>query len=105
MNDLSRCFLLDYNGRNSVWIYDYPYHSLNPAQAIERILEGSGSNEDDYTEKGVQILRGILEREKKRTIHNRTADPNERSGRRFYVGAKSDKLVIRQVIRQNKLDV
>ncbi len=42
----------------------YPYHSLNPAQAIERILEGSGSNEDDYTEKGVQILRGILEREK-----------------------------------------
>ena len=42
MNDLSRCFLLDYNGRNSVWIYDYPYHSLNPAQAIERILEGSG---------------------------------------------------------------
>ena len=43
----------------------YPYHSLDPAQAIERILEGSGSREEDYTEKGVQILRGILEREKK----------------------------------------
>lgn len=43
----------------------YPYHSLDPAQAIERILEGSGSREEDYTEKGVQILRGILDREKK----------------------------------------
>ena len=43
----------------------YPYHSLDPAQAIERILESSGSKEDDYTEKGVQILRGILNREKK----------------------------------------
>lgn len=83
----------------------YPYHSLNPAQAIERILEGSGSNEDDYTEKGVQILRGILEREKKRTIYNRTAVPTEKTGRRFYVDTGLDKLVIRQVIRQNKLDV
>lgn len=43
----------------------YPYHSLDPAQAIERILESSGSKEEDYTEKGVQILRGILNREKK----------------------------------------
>lgn len=43
----------------------YVYHSLDPAQAIERFLEGSGSKEEDYTEKGVQILRGILEREKK----------------------------------------
>ena len=43
----------------------YAYHSLDPAQAIERFLEGSGSKEEDYTEKGVQILRGILEREKK----------------------------------------
>ena len=42
----------------------YPYHSLDPAQAIERILEGSGSKEEDYTEKGVRILRVILEREK-----------------------------------------
>ena len=79
----------------------YPYRSLAPAQAIERILEGSGSNEDDHTEKGVQILRGILEHEKKRTIHNRTAVPAEKSGRRFYAGIKSDKLVIRQVVYQN----
>ncbi|MBO5035373.1 MAG: antitoxin [Oscillospiraceae bacterium] len=43
----------------------YPYHSLDPAQAIERILEGSGSKEEDYTEKGVKIFRKILEREKK----------------------------------------
>lgn len=43
----------------------YAYHSLDLAQAIERFLEGSGSKEEDYTEKGVQILRGILEREKK----------------------------------------
>ena len=43
----------------------YPYHSLDPAQAIERILESNGSEEEDYTEKGVRVLRGILEREKK----------------------------------------
>lgn len=43
----------------------YPYHSLDPAQAIERILESSDSKEEDYTEKGVQILREILNREKK----------------------------------------
>lgn len=30
----------------------YAYHSLDPAQAIERFLEGSGSKEEDYTEKG-----------------------------------------------------
>jgi len=43
----------------------YPYHSLDPAQAIERILESNGSEEEDYTEKGVRVLRKILEREKK----------------------------------------
>ncbi len=43
----------------------YPLHSLDPAQAIERILEGLGSEEEDYTEKGVRILRRILEREKR----------------------------------------
>lgn len=47
----------------------YPYHSLDPAQAIERILEGNDSQEEDYTEKGVRILREILEREKKETIY------------------------------------
>ena len=43
----------------------YPYHSLDPAQAIERILESSGDDEEDYTQRGVSILRKILEREKK----------------------------------------
>ena len=43
----------------------YPVHSLDPAQAIERILEGNGNSEEDYTEKGVRILREILAREKK----------------------------------------
>lgn len=42
----------------------YPYHSLDPAQAIERIVESSGSEEGDYTERGVRILREILERER-----------------------------------------
>ena len=43
----------------------YPYHSLDPAQAIERILESRGNEEEDYTEKGVRVLRRILERERK----------------------------------------
>lgn len=44
----------------------YPYHSLDPAQAIERILESSRVvGEEDYTERGVKILREILEREEK----------------------------------------
>lgn len=44
----------------------FPYHSLDPAQAIERILESAGDKTEDYTEKGVRILREILEREKKK---------------------------------------
>lgn len=42
----------------------YPYHSLDPAQAIERILESCGIEQEDYTEKGVKILQKIIEREK-----------------------------------------
>ena len=42
----------------------YPYHSLDPAQAIERILESGGNKENDYTNRGVKIFRRILEREK-----------------------------------------
>lgn len=41
----------------------YPYHSLDPAQAIERILEAKGACEEDFTERGVKILREIMERE------------------------------------------
>lgn len=40
----------------------YPYHSLDPAQAIERILEARGVVEEDMTARGVKILREILKR-------------------------------------------
>ena len=43
----------------------YPYHSLDPAQAIERILEAKGVNERDLTAKGVKILRDIMKNENK----------------------------------------
>lgn len=38
----------------------FPYHSLDPAQAIERILEAKGLGEKDFTQKGVEILRKLL---------------------------------------------
>lgn len=41
----------------------YPYHSLDPAQAIDRILEAKGLREEDMTQKGVQIFRELLNRE------------------------------------------
>ena len=40
----------------------FPYHSLDPQQAIERILEGAGIkivNEEDAISRGVEILRKI----------------------------------------------
>lgn len=40
----------------------YPYHSLDPAQAIERIIEAKGLGEDDYIQRGVEMLREILRR-------------------------------------------
>lgn len=42
----------------------FPYHSLAPSQAIERILEAKGWKEDDYTAKGVDIMRNMLHRRK-----------------------------------------
>lgn len=42
----------------------YPYHSLDPAQAIERILESKNLREDDLTQKGVEILRRIMSEKK-----------------------------------------
>lgn len=42
----------------------FPYHSLAPSQAIERILEAKGWEEDDYTAKGVDIMRNVLHRRK-----------------------------------------
>lgn len=41
----------------------YPYHSLDPAQAIERIIEANGLGEEDYIQKGVALLREILRRD------------------------------------------
>ncbi|MBQ3005768.1 MAG: antitoxin [Clostridia bacterium] len=43
----------------------YPYHSLDPTQAIERILEAKKMKEEDFTQKGVQIFREILKRKNK----------------------------------------
>ncbi|MEY8369436.1 hypothetical protein AALA24_11845 [Anaerovoracaceae bacterium 42-11] len=43
----------------------YPYHSLDPTQAIERILEAKGVNERDLTAKGVKIMRDIMKNENK----------------------------------------
>ena len=40
----------------------YPYHSLDPSQAIERIMEAKKLREEDYTEKGVRLLREKLKR-------------------------------------------
>ena len=50
--------------KNSRALY-YPYHSLDPAQAIERILEARGVNEKDLTARGVKIMRDIMKSEKK----------------------------------------
>ena len=43
----------------------YPYHSFDPAQAIERILEAKGVNERDLTARGVKIMRDIMKNENK----------------------------------------
>ena len=43
----------------------YPYHSLDPAQAIERILEAKGMKEEDLTTRGVKILRELMKHEEK----------------------------------------
>lgn len=41
----------------------YPYHSLDPSQAIERILEAKGMDENDLTARGVKIMREIMKKE------------------------------------------
>lgn len=46
----------------------YPYHSLDPAQAIERIMEAAGLEEEDYIRRGVQILRELRQRERERQL-------------------------------------
>ena len=44
----------------------YPYHSLDPAQAIERILEAKGAGGKDLIAEGVKIMRDVMKTEKKR---------------------------------------
>lgn len=39
----------------------FPYHSLDPVQAIDRILEAKDIKEEDYTKRGVEVLRRIIE--------------------------------------------
>lgn len=43
----------------------YPYHSLDPAQAIERIMEAKQIREEDYTERGVKILRELRKKKER----------------------------------------
>jgi len=46
----------------------FPYHSLDPHQAIERILEGAGieaENEADAISRGVEIFRKVKNKNKK----------------------------------------
>lgn len=42
----------------------YPYHSLDPAQAVERILEAKGLRDEDMIKRGVEILRRLRSSEK-----------------------------------------
>lgn len=42
----------------------FPYHSLDNAAAVERILEAKNSREEDLTERGVEILRRISKEKK-----------------------------------------
>lgn len=43
----------------------FPYHSLDPAQAIERILEARGVDEKNEIERGVEIIRRNREKYQK----------------------------------------
>ena len=40
----------------------YPYHSLDPSQAIERIEEAKNVDDEDMISKGVKILREIIKK-------------------------------------------
>ena len=44
----------------------YPYHSLDLAQAIERILEARGVSEDNLTARGVKLMRELIAKEHKK---------------------------------------
>ena len=40
----------------------YPYHSLDPAQAVERIIEARGLGEEETIQRGVELLRKLREK-------------------------------------------
>lgn len=40
----------------------FPYHTLDTAAAIERILEAKSQREIDLTNRGVEILRGLMKK-------------------------------------------
>jgi hypothetical protein len=42
----------------------FPYHSLDPQQAIERIMEAKGVDNDDMITRGVKILRRVMNSKK-----------------------------------------
>ena len=44
----------------------YSCHSLDPAQAIERILETRGVSEDNLTAKGVKLMRELIAKDHKK---------------------------------------
>lgn len=48
----------------------YPYHSLDPASAIERILEAKGKLEEDFIKRGVEILRRIDNQKNKKLFQD-----------------------------------
>ena len=43
----------------------FPYHSLDPAQAIERILESDGMDNSNQIARGVEILRRVRKKHEK----------------------------------------
>ena len=49
----------------------FPYHSLDPEQAIERIKESKGIVPEDDIKRGVEILRKVREKR-----YNKTASHN-----------------------------
>ena len=40
----------------------FPYHSLDPSQAIERIMEAKKLNEEDFMQRGVELLREAMKK-------------------------------------------
>ena len=59
----SKCIYKTIGAREMRELY-YPYHSLDPKQAIERIKEAKNAVREDEVEDGVKILRRIIHNNK-----------------------------------------